>query len=204
MAPSDVTVSDGVVSSKSDPKKSMSYSQILRHVNQKRVEETAGAEPGIERGSQSPGGRKGYTMQGFGAQFCEIHIDPDLKMMRVARWVGAFALGTALNQKTLTSQLYGGIIYGIGMALLEDSMMDDRFGRFVNSNLAEYHVPVHKDIPDMQVIIVPEKDTLVNPIGVKGGGEIGITGVAAAIANAVYHATGRRVRELPITLDKLL
>jgi xanthine dehydrogenase YagR molybdenum-binding subunit len=208
MASGDLSVSEGVIRSKNDPSKSMSYGSILKLYGKSSVEESGSAAPGLERGPQGgqslPSAPKGYTMQGFGAQFCEVHIDEDLRMIRVARWVGAFALGTTLNHKTLTSQLYGGIIFGIGMALLEESMRDQNYGRFVNSNLAEYHVPVHKDIPDMSVIIVPERDTLVNPIGVKGGGEIGITGVCAAIGNAIYHATGKRVRELPITLDKIL
>jgi xanthine dehydrogenase YagR molybdenum-binding subunit len=208
LAPTELIVSHGVVRSKADPSKSMSYPSILKIYGKKTVEESGSAGPGLERGPQGgqslPTAPKGYTMQGFGAQFCEIHIDPDLRMLRVARWVGAFALGTTLNRKTLSSQLYGGIVFGIGMALLEETMRDQNYARFVNSNLAEYHVPVHKDIPDMQVIIVPEKDTLVNPLGVKGGGEIGITGVCAAIGNAIYHATGKRVREVPITLDKIL
>jgi len=183
------------------------YSDILHRAGKRYMEAEATAQPGPARTGQAEAGQpkpQTYSMHSFGAQFCEIHIDPDLGMIRVARWAGAFAVGTVLNKKTLTSQLQGGIVFGIGMALLEESMMDPRYGRYVNSNLAEYHLPVNKDAPQIDVVLVPEKDEFVNPIGVKGVGEIGITGVAAAVANAVYHATGKRIRQLPITLDKLL
>lgn len=145
-----------------------------------------------------------YSSHGFGAQFCEVHIDPELRTIKVARWVGAFALGKILNEKTLRSQLHGGIVWGIGMGLLEETVVDPRYGRFINSNLAEYHVPVNRDVPSIEVIMVPEDDPHFSPVGAKGAGEIGITGASAAIANAVYHATGKRVRDLPITLDKIL
>lgn len=145
-----------------------------------------------------------YSAHGFGAHFCEVHIDPDLRTIRVARWVGAFALGTVLNERTLRSQLLGAIVWGIGMGLMEETYVDANLGRYLNTNLAEYHVPTNKDVPPIQVIIVPEEDEHVSPIGAKGGGEIGIVGAAAAIGNAVYHATGKRIRHLPITLDKIL
>ena len=145
-----------------------------------------------------------YSFHGFGAHFCEVHIDPDLRQIRVARWNAAFALGKTLNAKTLHSQLVGGIVWGIGMGLLEETMMDPRYGRYLNSNLAEYHLPVNRDVPDLDVVIVPEQDAFVSPLGAKGAGEIGITGASAALGNAIYHATGKRVRDLPITLDKIL
>ena len=109
-----------------------------------------------------------------------------------------------VHAKTLRSQLQGGIVRGIGMALQEDALLDKRYARYVNSNLAEYHVPVNADVPDIDVIMVEEQDPLVSPLGAKGAGEIGITGAAAAVCNAVYHATGKRVRDLPITLDKIM
>ena len=108
-----------------------------------------------------------------------------------------------LNEKTGHSQLMGGVVWGVGMALMEATEYDLRYGRPVNANLAEYHVPVNADIGVIDIVVVPEKDAHINPLGAKGIGEIGITGVAAAIANAVYHATGKRVRDLPITLDKV-
>ncbi len=112
--------------------------------------------------------------------------------------------GRVLNSKTARSQVMGGIVWGVGVALEEESVIDQNFGRFINHNLAEYHVPVNADIHEIDVIFVEENDSIVNPLGAKGLGEIGIVGVAAAIANAVFHATGKRVRDLPITLDKLL
>jgi xanthine dehydrogenase YagR molybdenum-binding subunit len=143
-------------------------------------------------------------MYAFGAQFAEVKVDEDLGQVRVTRMVGAFAAGRILNAKTARSQLMGGMIWGIGMALMENTIVDPVRGRIVNANLAEYHVPVNMDVPDIDVITVDEEDPYVNPAGVKGIGEIGITGAPAAIANAVYHATGKRIRELPITADKLL
>ena len=143
-------------------------------------------------------------MHGFGAVFAEVRVDADLGIVRVARIIGAYGIGTVLNAKLARSQLLGGIVWGVGMALLEESLRDERNGRIVNANLAEYHVPVNADIGAIDVAFVAERDPYVNPLGVKGIGEIGITGVPAAIANAVYHATGKRIRDLPITLDKLL
>jgi xanthine dehydrogenase YagR molybdenum-binding subunit len=119
------------------------------------------------------------------------------------RIVSAVAAGRILNAKTAHSQVMGGAIWGIGVALHEETQIDHRFGRIMNANIAEYHVPVNADVHDIEVIFVDEPDTIINPLGIKGLGEIGIVGVAAAIANAVYHATGKRVRDLPITLDKL-
>jgi len=131
-------------------------------------------------------------------------VDEELGVIRVARVVNAVAAGRILNLKTARSQIMGGVVWGIGMALHEETLYDHRFGRVMNANIAEYHVPVNADVHDIEVIFVDEQDSLVNPLGIKGLGEIGIVGVAAAIANAVYHATGKRVRDLPITLDKVI
>ncbi len=207
-----IEVRDGRAYAKENPTKAMTYVEILRRYNKEEANATAFVKAGIERGNQpgspqsqqDPNQKAGNAFHGFGAQFCEVHVDPDLRMARVARWTGAFALGKILNEKTLRSQLHGGIVWGIGMGLEEETYLDGRFGRFVNSNLAEYHVPVNKDTPPIEIILVPEEDKLVSPLGAKGGGEIGIVGAAAAIGNAIYHATGKRVRELPITLDKIL
>jgi len=158
----------------------------------------------VQGSSQAGDETERYSMHSFGAVFVEVHVDPQLGIVRVPRAVGAYGVGTVINEKTARSQLMGGIVWGISQALFEASVPDPRNGRFVNANLAEYHVPVNADIRDIAVLFVPEHDAQVNPIGAKGLGEVGMTGVAGALANAIYHATGRRIRELPITLDKLL
>jgi len=145
-----------------------------------------------------------HSYHSHGAAFAEVRVDADTGEVRVARIVATYAAGAILNPKTARSQLQGGIVWGIGMALQEHTVRDRRSARAVTRDLADYHVPVHADVPDIDVSFVEEPDPFVNLLGVKGIGEIGITGVTAAIGNAVYHATGRRVRDLPITLDKLL
>ena len=146
-----------------------------------------------------------FSMHAFGAVFVEVAVDPDLGETRVRRIVGAYGAGRIVNPKTTRSQCIGGMIGGIGMALMEHSVVDGRNGRVPNANLAEYAVPVHADAPPvMDVTFVEEHDPHVNPLGVKGVGEIAMVGVAPAIANAVFHATGKRIRELPITPDRLL
>src|SRR5262252_6969197 len=137
------------------------------------------------------------------AIFAEVKVDEELGVIRVTRVVSAVAAGRIVNTKTASSQILGGVVWGIGMALHEETLIDHKFGRIINANIAEYHVPVNADVHDIEVIFVDEPDDIVNPLGIKGLGEIGIVGVAAAIANAVYHATGKRVRDLPITVDKL-
>jgi xanthine dehydrogenase YagR molybdenum-binding subunit len=149
-------------------------------------------------------GTHSRSMYGFGAQFCEVRVDEDLGLVRVERMLGVFGVGRVLNPTTARSQLVGGMIGGIGMALLEGTWIDPRFGRFVNANMADYLVPVNADIRNIDAIWVDEVDSHVNVIGAKGLGEIPIVGVAAAVANAVYNATGLRVRNLPITSEKLL
>ncbi len=146
-----------------------------------------------------------FSMHAFGAVFVEVAVDPDLGETRVRRIVGTYGAGRIVNPKTTRSQCIGGMIGGIGMALMEHSVVDARNGRVPNANFAEYAVPVHADAPPlMDVTFVEEHDPHVNPLGVKGVGEIALVGVAPAIANAIFHATGRRIRELPITPDKLL
>ena len=131
-------------------------------------------------------------------------MDPDLGTVRVARVVSAIAAGRIINPKTAHSQAIGGVVGGIGMALLEGTVWDPRNARIVNANLADYHVPVNADAPPLEAFFVEEEDSHINPLGAKGLAELSLVGVAPAIANAVYHATGKRVRELPITPDKLL
>jgi xanthine dehydrogenase YagR molybdenum-binding subunit len=163
-------------------------------------------QPVEASGDAVPGdASKRFSMHAFGAVFVEVAVDADLGQVRVRRIVGAYGAGRIINPKLARSQCTGAMIGGIGMALMEDAVVDARNGRVPNANLAEYALPVHADTPrTMEVIFVPEEDPHVNPLGAKGIGELSMVGVAPAIANAVFHATGKRVRELPITPDKLL
>jgi xanthine dehydrogenase YagR molybdenum-binding subunit len=147
--------------------------------------------------------RRRLVRAATGAQFCEVRVDPDTMEVRVSRWLGVFDVGTVINARTAASQLRGGIVMGIGMALSEQTLIDHRNGRVMNASLSEYHVPVHADIPRIEVLCLDEPDSTM-PLGLRGVGEVSITGAAAAVANAVRHATGKRVLDLPITLDKLL
>jgi xanthine dehydrogenase YagR molybdenum-binding subunit len=192
----DVESRDGMLALVNDTQRAERHTALLARHPDARIEAQADAKSGEEK--------KQYSMHAFGTVFAEVRIDPDLGIVRVPRIVGSYGVGRLLNAKTGRSQLIGGIVWGISMALFEESMLDLNTGRIVNSNLAEYHVPVNADVPEIEVLVVDEEDPYVNPLGAKGIGEIGITGVPAAIANAVYHATGKRVRDLPITLDKLL
>jgi xanthine dehydrogenase YagR molybdenum-binding subunit len=145
-----------------------------------------------------------HSFHSFGAQFCEVRYDEELARLRVTRFTGVFDCGRILNPKTARSQMMGGIIMGLGMALLEDTVRDPRTGAIVTNNLADYRVPVNADVPPIEIGFVDHPDVTFNALGVRGVGEIGITGVAAAVANAVYHASGRRVRDLPIVPERLL
>jgi xanthine dehydrogenase YagR molybdenum-binding subunit len=173
-----------------------SLPELLARHNMEFVEGTSEAKPGDEE--------KRYAMHAFGAQFAEVRIDADLGEIRLSRFVGAFDAGRVMNAKTARSQLIGGIVYGLGMALLEETHVDGESGRIVNANIAEYLVPVNADVPDIQTIIVPNDELISNPLGAKGIGELPMVGVAAAVANAVYHATGVRVRKVPIRIEDLL
>ena len=166
----------------------------------------AGAQPieAEETASTSQISKLRYVGYTHSAVFVEVRVDEELGSVRVTRVVDAVAAGKILNPQTARSQVIGGVVFGIGMALEEESMADHGLGRFMNHNLAEYHIPVSADVPQIEVIFVEEHDEVVSPIGVKGLGEIGIVGTAAAIANAIHHATGKRMRYLPITIDKLL
>jgi xanthine dehydrogenase YagR molybdenum-binding subunit len=143
-------------------------------------------------------------MHAHGAVFAEVKVDPDLGQIRVTRLVGAFAAGRIVNPRLVRSQYYGGMIWGVSFALHEAAITDRRSGRIMNADLAEYHVPVNADIPAVEALLVEEYDPYVNALGVKGVGEIGITGTAGAVANAVWHATGVRPRRFPIRIEDIL
>ena len=191
----DVVFADGRIRRTDNDGPDVSVADAMRAGNADRIEKEASAEPKI--GSK-------YAHFSHSAVFAEVKIDEQLGIIRVTRVVNAVAAGRILNPTTARSQVLGAVVGGIGMALHEETLTDHRFGQFMTHNLADYHVPVNADIRSIDVIFVEEKDDEINSLGVKGVGEIGIVGTAAAIANAVYHATGKRVRDLPITLDKLL
>jgi xanthine dehydrogenase YagR molybdenum-binding subunit len=180
-----------------DENRSESYSEILRRAGLAQIE-------GQGRSAANPAAQSTYAMFAHGAVFAEVKVDPDLGQMRVTRVVGAFAAGRIINPRMVRSQLYGGMIWGVSFALHERAVMDPRSGRPTNPNLGEYHIPVNADVPLLEAILVEEHDPHVNALGIKGVGEIGITGTAGAVANAVWHATGVRVRKFPITLDRLI
>ncbi|KQT56958.1 dehydrogenase [Methylobacterium sp. Leaf456] len=180
-----------------DESRGESFSDILARAKKNSVSASG-------KGAPDPASRESYAMHAHGAVFAEVTVDPDLGQIRVTRLVGAFAAGRIVNPRLVTSQYYGGMIWGVSFALHENAVVDPRSGRVMNPNLGEYHVPVNADVPSIEAILVEEHDPHVNPLGIKGVGEIGITGTAGAIANAVYHATGVRVRKMPITLDKVL
>ena len=191
----DVVFAEGKIRRKDDEHQEVSVADAMRAGNADRIEKEASAEPK---------GNSKYAHFTHSAVFAEVKIDEQLGVIRVTRMVNAVAAGRILNPKIAESQILGAVVGGIGMALHEETLTDHRFGRFMTHNLADYHVPVNADVHSIDVFFVEEKDEEINPLGVKGVGEIGIVGTAAAIANAVYHATGRRVRDLPITLDKLM
>jgi xanthine dehydrogenase YagR molybdenum-binding subunit len=191
----DVTFADGMIAAKTDPSRSISITDVMRHSGIDRIEKEK---------SNDLKSRNDYAKNVHSAIFAEVKIDELLGVVRVTRIVSAVAAGRILNPKTARNQILGGVVWGIGMALHEETLVDHKFGRVMNANIAEYHVPVNADVHDIEVIFVNERDDIINPLGIKGVGEIGIVGVAAAIANAIYHATGKRVRDLPITLDKIL
>ena len=192
----DIDFAEGEIRLRSDPSRAVRLTELLRKINEPiKAKVTSKPNPAVE---------KKFGHNTHSAVFVEVRLDEELGMLRVARVVNAVAAGRILNPKTAGSQIMGAVVGGIGMALHEEAVIDHRYGRVINHNFAEYHVPVNADVHDIEVIFVDEREAHLNPLGIKGVGEIGIVGVAAAIANAVYHATGVRVRNLPITIDKLL
>lgn len=191
----DVTFSAGQIYLNRDQSRAMSLTEVLRQGKVSAIEERASTKAAAKQDK--------FSCHTHSAVFVEVKVDEELGTLQVARVVSAIAGGRVLNPKTARSQILGGVVWGIGIALEEESLIDQAFGRFMNHNLADYHVPVNADVHDIDVIFVEERDEVL-PLGAKGLGEPGLVGVPAAIANAVFHATGKRVRELPITLDKVL
>jgi xanthine dehydrogenase YagR molybdenum-binding subunit len=187
----------GKVFRKSSPGKSETFSTLLARNGNPPIEATASVAP-------DPNNKKGFSSHSFGAIFVEVSVDPRLGIVRVPRIVAVYDVGKIINQKTANSQFIGGIVWGISLALHEDTYIDGGTGRILNANLAEYHVPVNADIGSIDVSALDVPDPKINPLGARGIGEIGITGTGAAVGNAIFHATGKRVRDLPITPDKLL
>jgi xanthine dehydrogenase YagR molybdenum-binding subunit len=178
-----------------EPERHQSYTAILRHAGRDEVMVEATAPPPLEM--------LHWSMHSFGAMFCEARVNVITGEPRISRFLGSFDCGRIMNAKTASSQFRGGIVMGLGLALMEEAQFDARNGRVMNPSLAEYHVPVHMDVPNIEVMWTDIPDPHA-PMGAHGVGEIGITGVGAAVANAIYNACGKRIRNLPITLDKLL
>ncbi len=192
-----VIARNGRLYRRDDISRSESYADILARAGLAQIE-------GRGAGAADPAAQADYAMHEHGAVFAEVKVDPDLGQIRATRLVGAFAAGRIVNPRLVRSQLYGGMIWGVSFALHEAAIMDARSGRVMNGDFAGYHVPVNADVPALEAILIEEHDPHVNALGIKGVGEIGITGSAGAIANAVWHATGVRVRRFPITPDRLL
>ncbi len=193
--PETIVFEDGQLLRAGQPEK-ITYESILQQQQLPEVNVVATSQSGEER--------KKYSMYSFSVHFTKVHVHPQTGVVRIKHIVSVADAGTIVNTKTARSQMIGGVVGGIGMALTEEAILDHRFGRFVNNNYADYHVPVNADTPPTDVYFINKKDPYINPMGSKGMGEIALIGFAAAVSNAVYHATGKRVRDLPITPDKVL
>jgi xanthine dehydrogenase YagR molybdenum-binding subunit len=193
----EVAFENGRIELAADRSRGVALIDLMRHSGIATIEEEAESQPDEKAARR-------YASYAHSAIFAEVRVDADFGTVRVTRVVNAVAAGRIINPTTARSQLLGGVVWGIGMALHEETFVDHNLGRFMNHNYAEYHVPVHADIQGIDIIFADEPNDPLNPLGVKGLGEIGVVGTAAAIANAVHHATGKRVRDLPITLDKLI
>jgi xanthine dehydrogenase YagR molybdenum-binding subunit len=196
LKPEEVVFAKGFISSKNDPSKKMAYTDVLKQNGLLELQVTKDSQGGEERSK--------YSMYSFAVHFVQVNVHPLTGVVRVTKAVTVADAGKIVNKKTAGSQMIGGVVGGIGMALMEEGVFDHRFGRYVNNNLADYHLPVHADVPHIEALFIDKPDPVINPIGSKGLGEIAIIGLAAAVANAVYHATGKRIRDLPITPDKIL
>jgi xanthine dehydrogenase YagR molybdenum-binding subunit len=215
-----VAARDGRIYRIGDESAGESYAQILRRHNLRMVEEEVKTDVSTREGGNQKKkdekksnaetkkdeqvDRSKYGFHSFGAVFAKVRVDPDLGIVRVTDCAGVMDIGKVLNLKMAKNQIMGGMLFALGMALMEGTIYDPNNGRVVTRDLASYLVPVHADAPHFDIRFIDKPDPYISPVGSRGIGEIGITGTAAAIANAVYHATGKRVRELPITPDKLI
>jgi xanthine dehydrogenase YagR molybdenum-binding subunit len=195
LKPDEIASRDGGLCKFDEQEKFESYASILGRAQRSEI--------CVEAAAPDPLETMHWSMHSHGAMFAEVRVNMVTCEVRVSRFLGSFDCGRIMNAKTAASQFRGGIIMGLGLALFEETQFDERKGRVMNPSLAEYHIPVHMDVPEIEVMWtdIPDPHT---PMGARGVGEIGITGTAAAVANAVYNATGKRIRDLPITLDKLL
>jgi xanthine dehydrogenase YagR molybdenum-binding subunit len=198
-APQSVDLADGWLCNRTNPALRENYLELLGRTPVKRLKEE------LTFVTQSaPDSHEKYAVQSFGAHFCEVEVDEEIGRARVTRWVGTFDCGTVLNPKLARNQIIGGVTFGLGMTLLEETLYDPRTALPLNASLGEYHVATHSDIPEFEISFVEYPDYYLDPLGARGLGEIGICGVAGAIANAIYHATGKRLRRLPITVEQLM
>lgn len=216
--PEEISFADGKFFVTADNSVNDSYVDIMRRNKKDMMEACTTAMPASGPGIGPKGApcmiaplekeensdKEKYSFHSFGAQFAEVWVDEDLGTVRVKRFVSVQDVGTIMNEKTARSQIIGGVIYGIGAALMEETAYDKRWANPVTRTLGDYHVPVNLDIPEIDVHFIGKPDPHISQIGARGVGEIGITGVAAAIANAIFNATGKRLRDLPITPDKLI
>ncbi|MEO5984599.1 MAG: xanthine dehydrogenase family protein molybdopterin-binding subunit, partial [Ferruginibacter sp.] len=191
----DLIFENGYMMLASEPERKISYTEVLKYANLPELAMT-------EKSEAFDGG--GYTSYSYSAHFVKVLVHPATGVVTINKVVSAIDAGTIVNEKTARSQIIGGVIGGIGMALMEEGVVDHRYGRWMNNNFADYHVPVNKDVPHIEALFVNKPDPIINPMGSKGIGEVTMIGFPAAVANAVYHATGKRIRELPITPDKVI
>ena len=192
----ELTLADGILSVSTEPGKKVAVGDLMKANNLTVIDKTKESKGGPEQAK--------YSMYSFSVHFVQVRVNPMTGAVRVAKAVSVADSGRIVSPKTAASQMIGGVAGGIGMALTEEAVLDHRFGRFVNNNLADYHVAVHADVPAIETIMIDKPDPIINPMGAKGMGEIALIGFAGAVANAVFNATGQRVRDLPITPDKLL
>jgi xanthine dehydrogenase YagR molybdenum-binding subunit len=192
-----VVARGGRLSRRDDEARSESFAEILTRAGLAQIDARG-------KGTADPAAQAAYAMHAHGAVFAEVKVDPDLGQVRVTRLIGAFACGRVINPRMVQSQIYGGMIWGVSFALHEEAITDHRSGRILNANLSEYHIPVNADVPSLEALMIDEHDPHVNALGIKGVGEIGVTGSAGAVANAVWHATGVRPRRFPIRIETLI